>query len=500
MPANLYIGYLRLSIDDGDFEKHAEKIESNSITNQRKLIADYLKVHPIKDTDTYIELADDGYSGTNFNRPQMKKLLEWVKQGIVKCIIVKDISRFSRDYIEVGNYLEQVFPFLGIRFISIIDQYDSTGYQGVTGGMDIAFRNLMYSLYSKDLSVKTLCARDIRIKKGYFTGGLPPFGYEFATKNKRKLKPDPVAAEYVKHIFELALSCEGTGKIARILNQEGVPTPAVYKNRRKKIYSVEEKWQYWDARKVRTVLQNKTYLGIIVNRNHKVVEVGAKRFVRVPEKDRAYSIDQHEAVISEELFARAQNVFQKRGEQEYKIHYKNTKNMLEGLLYCPVCKKALCFSKRKKSGFYYCQRPIFDEKAECTKNKLDQNKIERVVFTCIQMLIRLQNSQNETPEYRINKKKKIDHLAIEVNRLKVRRQSLHDEYHSGILSKEKFISEKEYLKNLIECKEEEQVLLSKGADAALTIPLSRESVHDKIERIWVYDGDRIEIKWSTLEI
>ena len=159
------VEYLRLSIEDGDIVSNNEKLESDSISHQRELIAEYRERKKLFPGAQAMEIVDDGYSGTNFERPGVHRLLSMARSREIDCIIVKDISRFGRNYLEVGDYLEQIFPFLGIRFISVNDDYDSDDYLGTTGGIEVAFRSLLYDMYSRDLSVKMCSALEVRRKR-----------------------------------------------------------------------------------------------------------------------------------------------------------------------------------------------------------------------------------------------------------------------------------------------------------------------------------------------
>ena len=165
--------YLRLSMEDAD-----DKDESNSISSQRVLIRKYIAHHEeLREMDT-AEFCDDGFSGTDMKRPGMQRLLREVKAGGIGCVVVKDMSRFSRDYIELGTYMNQIFPFLGVRFIAINDHYDSKEHRGSTAPIDTAFQTLMYDLYSKDISVKVKAAISSKCASGEFAFGTVPFGYK----------------------------------------------------------------------------------------------------------------------------------------------------------------------------------------------------------------------------------------------------------------------------------------------------------------------------------
>ena len=185
--------YMRLSKED---EKDCRKEESNSIRNQRALAEAYVKDH-FKEYKL-LEFQDDGYTGTNFDRPGVTALLKEVKDGKIDCIVVKDFSRFSRDYIEMGSYLEQIFPFMGVRFISVNDRYDSMEGDGRVGDLDVSFRNLLYDLYSRDLSVKVKSALGVRREKGNYISTYCPFGYEKDPYDKHQLLIEKDEAEVVR--------------------------------------------------------------------------------------------------------------------------------------------------------------------------------------------------------------------------------------------------------------------------------------------------------------
>ena len=189
--------YIRLSMADED-TGYGSKAESDSIGNQRMLINRFLDNHPELSHCQRSEFADDGYTGTNFHRPQFTQMMEKVKRGEINLICVKDFSRFSRDYIETGNYLECTFPFMGVRFISINDGYDSDDYKGTTGGLEVVMRSIIYAAYSKDLSVKTTSAKIQMMKQGKYVGGYAPYGYVLHPTIRNKLAVDPEAADVIR--------------------------------------------------------------------------------------------------------------------------------------------------------------------------------------------------------------------------------------------------------------------------------------------------------------
>lgn len=219
--------YLRLSIEDGD------KAESNSIGNQRELIRDFAAERP--GLHLVEEYADDGYTGTNFDRPGFQQMMDGVRNGKIDTIIVKDLSRFGRDYIGVGEYMEQIFPLLGVRLIAINDNYDSNNYKGTTLGMDVIVSNLVNTMYCRDAGKKLRTANQVKWRKGITTASAAPFGYQFDPDKKGAFIIDPPAAKIVRRIFDLAILGLGTRDIAMMLNDENVPVPSVY-NKENKAY------------------------------------------------------------------------------------------------------------------------------------------------------------------------------------------------------------------------------------------------------------------------
>lgn len=232
-----YLGgaYRRLSVED---DRHRDR---HSLENQENIILDFLKTHPdIRLVEVY---TDNGETGTKFDRPGIKRVLELVRQRKVAAILVKDLSRFGRNYKEVGSYLEQVFPFLGVRFISVNDGYDSNEYIGSTGGLDIACKALVHDLYSRDISRKVKSSRYARLRRGDYFCSVAPYGYVKSSEDKHRLVIDPPAAKVVRRIFDMTLAGFCTTEIARTLNLEDVPSPLIYMRQKypgKKIAALED--------------------------------------------------------------------------------------------------------------------------------------------------------------------------------------------------------------------------------------------------------------------
>ena len=219
--------YLRLSKEDDDRVKEGGKTESNSIANQRSLIKEFLKKHP---EITFVrEFCDDGFTGTDFNRPAFNDMMESIKRGEINCIIVKDFSRFGREYIESGNYLQKIFPRLGIRFIAITDNYDSANKDQAGNDIVVPIKNFINDSYSRDISVKVRSNLEIKRKNGEFVGSHVVYGYQRSEEDKHKLEIDKGAAAVVQRIFQMKVDGSSPGQIAKRLNEEGILSPLEYK-------------------------------------------------------------------------------------------------------------------------------------------------------------------------------------------------------------------------------------------------------------------------------
>ncbi len=249
--------YLRLSSADGDLASD-NKDESNSIENQRMLLQTFVNSREDLSGDI-LEYIDDGYTGTNFDRPGFKRMIDDAKAGKISVILVKDLSRLGRDYISVGDYLEQVFPVLKIRFIAVNSNYDSNNYIGKTVGLEMGITNLVNTLYSRDLSKKEKSAKQTKWEQGISTIGRAPFGYRKDPEHKGRWLVDPVAGKYVRMIFDKALAGWNTKIIAEYLNENGIPTPGQYREQNNEggayFRKVKDGEWLWDTNMVWRILK-----------------------------------------------------------------------------------------------------------------------------------------------------------------------------------------------------------------------------------------------------
>ncbi len=321
--------YIRLSKEDS-----REGSESNSITMQRMLLRGYAREH-FPDGELR-EFCDDGYTGTNFERPGVQRLLEEVRNLKINCILVKDFSRFARNYIELGSYLEQIFPFLGVRFISVNDHYDSKEFQGSITDLDVNFKSLLYDLYSKDLSQKVRTALAVRKKTGQYVSANTPFGYEKDPDDRHGLVIAEDEAAVVREIFDLTMEGYTSTQIAKRLNEERVKTPVEFKIEKGRTGRKPKGACFlWDGSMICHILKNEIYIGNVVQKKYEKDFVGGKNHVR-PREEWLVTYNHHEPVVDREVFYRVQQGRGKRRpRQDGKAH------PLTGKAVCGCCRKNL---------------------------------------------------------------------------------------------------------------------------------------------------------------
>ncbi len=325
--------YVRLSKEDGDVAS-AAKAESNSISNQKNLIRDFLK-----DKDDIIvvsERVDDGYSGSNFERPGFQMMLEDIRRGEVDCVVVKDLSRFGREYIDSGKYIERLFPALGVRFIAVNDHIDSKEESG-RDDIVVPFKNLMNDAYCRDISIKIRSHLEVKRKNGEYTGAFTPYGYKKDENDRSRIVPDLYAAGVVKDIFRMKLNGMSQAAIADCLNGKGILSPMEYKHslgiRIQDHFKTHEQ-AGWSSVSVRRILENEVYVGTLVQGRHSTPNHKIKKIVDKPEGEWIRIEDSHEPVISKREFAIVQRLL---GMDTRTSPNEDEVYVLSGLAVCADC-------------------------------------------------------------------------------------------------------------------------------------------------------------------
>lgn len=387
--------YLRLSLEDKKSVGNGFILqdESNSIGNQRKLILEYIHHDPELANYGVMEFCDDGCSGTNMDRPGMQKLLKQVKAGNIHCIIVKDMSRFSRDYIEMGTYLNRIFPFMGIRFIALNDRYDSREHMGKTLELDTAFRTLLYDLYSKDISVKVKTSFENKCANGEYVFGQVPFGYQKSREVKNQIIVNEQEAQIVRGIFSLALQGKSSTQIAKHLYEKNVPT--ITQLRKPGKDTQDGKIHTWSSQAVRTILNNRFYLGEMAYGKSERKSVGSKSSAAVPKENWKVIQNHHEALVSEEIFERVSTFRPK-----YSTKRNRKKHPLTGKLYCGGCGYSLNYRPKQGKNQYRrfeCRKHALLKIPECC-TYMNADLLEKTVLFMLNMELMLHGNDAKQKE------------------------------------------------------------------------------------------------------
>ena len=506
---NVIAMYLRLSADDGFGE-------SESISGQRDLIHDFLSSDAEFHSSKILEFSDDGWSGTDFNRPAVKELLELVRCGKVQCIIVKDFSRFGRNYIEVGDYLEQIFPFLGVRFISVNNNFDSKKQPYSAGSLDVTFKNLVNEMYSKDISKKVKDAKYIKMKNGELMAGCPPYGYAISKERKNRLIVDPAAAANIRRIFDLFVSGVGTAEIASLFNAEKIPTRAEHlKNIGYKCTSKDG--NFWTQETIATMLREETYIGTFTARRTKVVRVGSNKRMPAPKEEWIVIPDNHEAIVPKEAFDLAQ---ERLGEKKYTSRA-SSNHMFSNKVICGHCRRVLRRRELKTQGAYFVCNSSRVADCGCSRDRLEESELYDTLLCAIRkqaemalcadtMLSELKNLAVEAGQKIL---KNISALQSATDNLKQSKIQLYERYKANELPKEMYFAEKEQVEqeifNLVTRLEESKLNLEQlyagdtenqfvryFKDFADATSLTQPMVQTLVSKVCVYSPDSIEIEWN----
>lgn len=412
--------YIRLSKDDGD------KMESNSIGNQRELILSFLRNKP--EIIICSERVDDGYSGVSFDRPAMKEMLSDIKAGRINCVVVKDLSRFGRNYIETGRYIEQVFPFMGVRFIAINDGFDSVAAQSQADGMIIPFKNLINDAYSRDISIKVRSQISIRYKRGDYIGAFPVYGYFRCVTDKHKLEIDEFAASTIRDIFKWKVEGVSNQKIACRLNEMGILSPLEYKNTLGWAFSTSFKlgaMAKWSAQSVGRILKNEIYTGTMIQGKESSPNYKVKKKFKKPQSEWVVVENTHEPIVSKEEFAlvnRLMSTDTRTSPTSDELY------IFSGMMKCGQCGKSMIRRPVKSNGktyiYYICRTQKMDKEKCSNKDRISEKHLLDCTLTMLQKQIHIVCVAEEILEY-------IDTLPlqqIEVQKADQRLQKKHKEY------------------------------------------------------------------------
>lgn len=445
--------YLRLSKEDGD------KIESNSVQTQRALIHSFVR----KQNDILVvsEKIDDGFSGVTFDRPAFQELLEEIKSGAVNCVIVKDLSRFGRNYIEAGKYIEQIFPFLGVRFIAINDNIDTAKENGYTNSIVVPFKNLLNDAYSRDISIKVRSQLEIRQKRGDFVGAFPVYGYIRAQDDKHKLKIDENAAEIIRKIFAMRMDGFNNLYIADYLNRLGIPSPMEYKTLKEEGFFTSFKQNpkaKWSPMAVDRLLKNEMYTGNMIQGKETTLNYKAKKRMRKSRADWIKVENTHDAVIPKEDFEIVQQIM---GNDTRTAPQREGLYLLSGMLRCGGCGSSMVRKIVRARGttytYYICSKNK-ENKNECSSHRIREDAVLEAVSVLLQRHSAICNQfQGESSECKqfLKAQEKMQKISEqirckneELNKYKALKNYIYEDFKDGILTMVDYQNMKEYYERI----------------------------------------------------
>jgi len=445
--------YLRLSQEDGDISV-SDKSESNSISTQRDLIQGYIQKQP--DIMQVAEFCDDGYTGTNFNRPGFEDMMSAVREKRIDCIVVKDLSRFGRDYIESGKYIQKIFPMLGIRFIAINDGYDSADTGNQSNDFVLPFKNLINDSYCRDISIKSRTNLEVKRRNGEFVNNFAVYGYMRSPDDKHKLIIDEEAAKTVRNIFNWKQDGWNAQQIANHLNKLHIPSPLEYKKKCGHNYRTSFKTKttaQWSAVAVLRILKNAVYTGVLEQGKTTTPNYKVKMRVAKDESKWARVENAHEAIITATQFELVQlclGMDTCRAEGSEEIY------PFSGMIYCEDCQSPMIHraatSNGKKYHYYVCSGNKRD-KDSCTTHNIKCDLVEEVVLATVQahisMAIDIDNAMHEMESLDWERREvrkigaQIEALETEIEKYTTLKMSLYEDLKQALISKEEYFSFKQ---------------------------------------------------------
>ncbi len=511
--------YIRLSRDDGD------KLESNSVTNQREILKEHLKLHPdIAIHDTYI---DDGWSGTNFDRPGFQRMMEDIYAGVVNCVIVKDLSRFCRNASEGGQYLDNIFVRYRVRFIALNNGIDTASghMNAATQLISVGVTNVINESVAATTSVNVRGTLNVNRQQGKFIGSFPTYGYLKDPNDHHKLIIDEETAPIVRLIFQRFLAGMSIMGIAKELNRMGIPNPSAYKRSKGLRYrhpAGERNDGLWPDSSVRRILRNEMYIGNMVQGKNTTISYKIRQCRAVPQEDWIRVENTHEAIIDRETFEKAQALFNRNIR---KPPNRDGVLLFSGLVRCGHCGRIMSKkTNRHAYGTYHYYRCTTHNKMDpgkCTGRTIRMDRLEKAVLVFLQTMV------NVSVEYeallqkiRSSSRRKTEstHLQKTLKQQQAERERLHrmmvglyPDWKSGVISQEEYLTLKAELQAKLITLDGSIEKLRQTAEqyvgnmeleneflahfrkyhslSQLTRPMLTELVHE----IRIYEGNRMEI-------
>ena len=522
--------YLRLSQDDEKYDKDF-KAESNSISNQRLQIQDYIDKN--EEMELAKEYVDDGYSGINFERPAFKEMMEDVITGSINCIVVKDLSRFGRDYIDSGRYLQRVFPSLDIRFIALNDNYDSFTASETEKNLVIPFKNFINDNYCRDTSAKVRSVCKVKRKQGQFISNYAPYGYEKDKEDKHKIVIDKEVEYVVRKIFSMKLEGYSSYSIAKHLNDNGIPSPMEHKKakgiRYKTGFSTKAVAK-WDTPSVNRILINEIYIGTLQQGKREKINYKLDKVVSKNKSDWIEIEDNHEAIIDPHDF----EIVQKLLKCDIKAKTVGEKaDLFSGLLFCKDCNAQMTkkVDKRGKTPTVYYICSSYNRGHNCSRHSIKQEELQRTVLEMIRHYIQYLGEYESVSEkikemevsyelfQRVDKRQ--EYTKKSKAKFELLKSSLYQDLKEGVIAEEEFYDMREFYTNRIV---ESELILEKQSKEIARLykkslgnqnfladikkyqnigTLERGLLVRLVDKIYVLEDKKIEIQFNydeTIEI
>ena len=494
--------YIRLSMEDS-------KYDSMSISNQQLILRKKAMSLPEWEQAEIQEFVDNGYTGTNFERPAVQDLLNQVQAGKINCILVKDLSRFGRNSIETGYFIERVFPLYHVRFISVGDDFDSANYQGTTGGIEVAFKYLINEAYSRDMSMKTRSAKYAKMRRGEYQSVICPYGYQKGVNGI--MEPNPETAPIVRQIYTWADDGVSGAEIARRLTLQHIPTPGEYRVARRNMnYPVDRVKGVWTVSPVLRILTDERYTGMYIMCKQTVKEIGGKNSRRRDESEWIKIPNHHPGIIDQSLF---QRVNEKR--QHFTIPQKQSREYpLKGKVICGYCDHALFRAGKGNHVRYCCRYSTKLPGMPCYGLSIRAKDLEEAVFCSIKNQLLLLLGDAEEKSAPAAQSQQAAAYEARLHELQIKKRRLYERCISGGMEYDQMEAEKKKLDaeltqvtdsltvlretekkhyDAVQVKQSFQTMLQEISEADQLPP----SVADRlIDKIYIFHDQRIEIEYA----
>ncbi len=477
--------YVRLSKEDANIGSN-DKIGSNSINNQKALIMK--EIESMSNVLLYDVYIDDGYTGLNFNRPSFKSLMKDIQDNKVNMIVVKDLSRLGRDYIEVGEYIKKIFPTLGIRFVSILDHFDSLIAPSSEINLLVPVKNFVNDSYSRDISIKIRSHQEIMRNSGLYVGAYVTYGYKKSDHNKNLIVIDDYAADIVRKIFSWKLDGFSCEFIANKLNKLDILAPSEYKRRRGINYksgfenSLNAKWS---AITIKRLLSNKIYIGTLEQGKKEKISYKLEKVIEKPQENWSVVQNSHEKIISQNDFYTVQRLLK----IDTRISPQEDATFLfSGLIFCGECCANMVHRiikyKDKKRVYYICSS--YNKGKNCSRHSILEENLKEIVLKSINKHI------DNLVEFE-NILKSIDNLQIDCNDVIVNNKELKNKKEELIKYKQKEIILNNDYKDGLVSKEEYKDFLAVYKDKCDRLEKSIKNIEVEISK--VFENNLLSFEW-----